>query len=106
MTNAWTILILAGLLEVGWAIGLKANPGFSRPLPAALTIAAIIGSMWLLARAMRDLPLGTAYATWVGIGAVGTVVAGVLLHGESLSAVKVISVAAIVGGLVGLKMAT
>lgn len=105
MTNAWTLLILAGLLEVGWAVGLKSNPDFARPLPTALTIAAIIGSMWLLARAMRDLPLGTAYATWVGIGAVGTVVAGVLLHGESLSAMKVVSVAAIVGGLVGLKMA-
>lgn len=106
MTKAWTILVLAGLLEVGWAVGLKANPGFTRLLPAALTVGALVASVLLLARAMQDLPLGTAYATWVGIGAVGTVVAGVLLYGENISVVKVVSVTAIIGGLVGLKMAS
>lgn len=106
MTNAWFILILAGLMEVGWALGLKSNPDFSRPVLSVLTVAAIIGSMWLLAQAMRELPLGTAYATWVGIGAVGAVIAGAVFHGESLSALKVVSVLAIVGGLVGLKMAS
>jgi quaternary ammonium compound-resistance protein SugE len=105
MSNPWVLLFLAGLLEVGWAVGLKTNPGFTRPLPAVLTVAAILGSMWLLALAMRALPLGTAYAVWVGIGAVGTVIAGVLLHGESLNAVKVLSVLAIIGGMAGLKAA-
>ncbi len=105
MTNAWFILILAGLLEVGWAMGLKSNPDFTRPVLSVLTITAIIGSMWLLAQAMRHLPLGTAYATWVGIGAVGAVIAGAVFHGESLNAIKIVSVLAIVAGLVGLKVA-
>ena len=106
MSKAWAILIFAGLLEVGWAVGLKANPGFTRPLPAVLTVAALIASVLLLARAMQDLPLGTAYATWVGIGAVGTVIAGVWLYGENIDAVKIVSVVAIIGGLVGLKVAS
>lgn len=106
MTKAWIILVLAGLLEVGWAVGLKSNPGFTRWLPATLTVAALIASVLLLARAMQELPLGTSYATWVGIGAVGTVVAGMLVFGEQISLLKIISVAAIVGGLVGLKIAS
>ncbi len=105
MSQAWLMLILAGLLEVGWAIGLKANPGFNRLVPSLLTAAALIASFVLLARALKVLPLGTAYATWVGIGAVGTVIAGVILHGESLNTVKVVSIVAILGGLVGLKAA-
>lgn len=105
MSQAWLMLVLAGLLEVGWAVGLKANPGFNRLVPSLLTAAALIASFVLLARALKVLPLGTAYATWVGIGAVGTVIAGVILHGESLNTVKVISIVAILGGLAGLKAA-
>lgn len=99
---AWIILLLAGLLEIAWAVGLKVSDGLTRPLPAALTIAAMIVSMALLAVAVRTLPLGTAYAVWTGIGAVGTVLLGILLFGESVSPVRLVCITLIVVGIVGL----
>lgn len=89
---SWIVLFLAGLFEIGWAIGLKFTEGFSRPIPTALTILAMLISVALLGLAMKQLPLGTAYAIWTGIGAVGTVIAGILLFGETLSLLRVGSV--------------
>ncbi len=99
----WTLVFLAGLLEVGWAVGLKYTDGFSRPVPTLLTLAAMLASLVLLALAMKQLPVGTAYAVWVGIGAVGTVIAGVFLFDESLSLARLVSVGVIVVGVLGLK---
>ncbi len=101
---SWIILLFAGLFEVGWAVGLKYTDGFSRPLPTALTIAAMAVSLGLLGLAMKELPLGTAYAIWTGVGAVGTVIAGIILFGESMALFRLASVALIIAGLVGLKM--
>ena len=101
---SWIILFFAGLFEVGWAVGLKYTDGFSRPLPTALTVGAMIISLGLLGLAMKDLPLGTAYAIWTGVGAVGTVIAGIILFGESMALFRLASVALIIAGLVGLKM--
>ncbi|UZE22401.1 quaternary ammonium compound efflux SMR transporter SugE [Pseudomonas sp. B21-056] len=101
---SWIILFFAGLFEVGWAVGLKYTDGFSRPLPTALTIAAMGISLGLLGLAMKELPLGTAYAIWTGVGAVGTVIAGIILFGESMALVRLVSVALIVAGLIGLKV--
>lgn len=101
---SWFLLLLAGLFEVAWALGLKYSDGFSRPLPSALTLAALIISLTLLGMAMKHLPLGTAYALWSGIGAVGTVAAGIWLFGESLSPARLLSVLLILTGLVGLKL--
>ena len=101
---SWIILFFAGLFEVGWAVGLKYTDGFSRPLPAALTIIAMAISLGLLGLAMKELPLGTAYAIWTGVGAVGTVIAGIILFGESMALVRLVSVALIIAGLVGLKV--
>ncbi|MNF62081.1 Quaternary ammonium compound-resistance protein SugE [compost metagenome] len=101
---SWIILFFAGLFEVGWAVGLKYTDGFSRPLPTALTVAAMAISLGLLGLAMKELPLGTAYAIWTGVGAVGTVIAGVILFGESMALVRLLSVALIIGGLIGLKL--
>lgn len=103
---SWLVLVLAGLLEVGWAIGLKYTDGFSRFWPSTWTLLAMIGSVVLLGVAMKSLPVGTAYAVWVGIGAVGTVILGIILFGESASAPRLVSVALIVAGIVGLKLAT
>ena len=100
---SWIILFLAGLFEVGWAVGLKYTDGFSRPLPTALTVAAMAISLGLLGLAMKELPLGTAYAIWTGVGAVGTVIAGIILFGESMALFRLASVALIISGLVGLK---
>lgn len=102
---AWTVLILAGLLEIGWAIGLKYSDGFTRWLPSALTIVAMAGSMWLLAIALRSIPIGTAYAVWTGIGAVGTAALGILLFAEPATAVRLISIGLILAGIAGLKLA-
>src|SRR3546814_7296372 len=85
---SWIILFFAGLFEVGWAVGLKYTDGFSRPLPTALTIAAMAISLGLLGLAMKELPLGTAYAIWTGVGAVGTVIAGIILFGESMALIR------------------
>ncbi|WP_325985105.1 quaternary ammonium compound efflux SMR transporter SugE [Pseudomonas protegens] len=101
---SWIILFFAGLFEVGWAVGLKYTDGFSRPLPTALTIIAMAISLGLLGVAMKELPLGTAYAIWTGVGAVGTVIAGIILFGESMALVRLVSVALIIAGLVGLKV--
>lgn len=101
---SWIILFFAGLFEVGWAVGLKYTEGFTRPLPTALTVAAMLVSLGLLGLAMKDLPLGTAYAIWTGVGAVGTVIAGIILFGESMALIRLASVALIICGLIGLKM--
>jgi quaternary ammonium compound-resistance protein SugE len=103
---SWIILFFAGLLEVGWAVGLKYTDGFSRPLPTVFTVLAMVCSIGLLGVAMRELPVGTAYAIWSGLGAVGTVIAGIVLFGESMALVKLASVALIVIGLLGLKLAS
>ncbi|WP_044871833.1 quaternary ammonium compound efflux SMR transporter SugE [Pseudomonas sp. LFM046] len=101
---SWIILFFAGLFEVGWAVGLKYTDGFSKPLPTALTVIAMLISLGLLGLAMKELPLGTAYAIWTGVGAVGTVIAGVILFGESMALVRLLSVALIISGLIGLKL--
>jgi quaternary ammonium compound-resistance protein SugE len=103
---AWVILTIAGLLEVGWAIGLKYTDGFTRLWPTLWTIAAMVGSLWLLGIAMKSLPVGTAYSVWVGVGAIGTVVLGIVLLGEPATAGRLASVALILAGIVGLKLTT
>jgi len=101
---SWIILLLAGLFEVGWAVGLKYTDGFTRPLPTLLTVTAMLISLGLLGLAMKELPLGTAYAIWTGVGAVGTVIAGIILFGEAVTLMRLASVALIVFGLLGLKL--
>ena len=103
---AWLLLVLAGLLEIGWALGLKYSNGFSRLWPSIATVAAMIVSMWLLGIAARSLPIGTAYAVWVGIGAVGTVALGILLLDEAATPVRLASVALILLGIIGLKLSS
>ena len=102
----WTLLILAGLFEIGWAIGLKYTEGFTRPLPTVLTVSAMVISLWLLGLAVRTLPVGTAYAVWVGVGAVGTAILGIVLLGESANLWRLLSLVLIVVGIIGLKLAT
>jgi quaternary ammonium compound-resistance protein SugE len=104
--QAWIMLGAAGLLEIVWAIGLKYAEGFTKPVPSAITIGAMIVSMWLLAQAARDLPIGTAYAVWTGIGAVGAALLGVMLFQESANIVRLGCIALIVLGIVGLKLST
>jgi quaternary ammonium compound-resistance protein SugE len=103
---AWVILVVAGLFEVGWAIGLKYTEGFTRPWPVIGTVLAMIISLGLLGIAMKSLPVGTAYSVWVGVGAVGTVILGIVLLGEPANAARLISVALILAGIIGLKLAT
>jgi quaternary ammonium compound-resistance protein SugE len=103
---AWLYLIVAGLLEVGWAIGLKYTEGFTRPLPSVLTVAAMAASFFLLSTALKQLPIGTAYAVWTGIGAVGTAALGIALFGESAAAARLACIGLIVAGIVGLKVVT
>lgn len=103
---AWAILFLAGLFEVGWAIGLKYTDGFTRLWPSVWTILSMLISLWLLGIAMKVLPLGTAYSVWVGVGTVGTVLLGIILFGEAANATRLISVSLIIAGIVGLKLAT
>jgi quaternary ammonium compound-resistance protein SugE len=103
---AWLLLLLAGVLEVGWAIGLKYTEGFTRLWPTIGTIVAMSVSLALLGIAMRSLPVGTAYAVWVGVGAVGTVILGIVLLNEPANAARLISVGLIVAGIIGLKLAT
>ena len=103
---AWFLLFVAGLLEVAWALGLKASHGFTRPLASVLTIIAMVASFYLLAQAMKVLPVGTAYAIWVGIGAVGTVVLGIFIYGDSANPLRLVSLVLILAGLVGLKLAS
>jgi quaternary ammonium compound-resistance protein SugE len=103
---AWIILIVAGLFEIAWAIGLKYTDGLTRPLPTAGTIAAMVISVWLLGIAMKTLPVGTAYSVWVGVGAVGTVILGIVLFKEPANALRLASIGLVVAGIVGLKVAT
>jgi len=103
---AWILLLVAGLLEVGWAIGLKYTEGFSKPLPSVLTAAAMVASVVLLGIAMKSLPVGTSYAVWVGVGAVGTALLGIVLFGEPASLGRLVSLGFIMAGIVGLKLAT
>jgi quaternary ammonium compound-resistance protein SugE len=102
----WVILVLAGLFEVAWAIGLKYTDGFTRFWPTLGTVAAMIISVALLGLAMKSLPVGTSYAVWVGVGAVGTAALGIVLLGEPATAGRLVSLAFIVAGIVGLKLAT
>lgn len=101
---AWVLLIMAGLFEVAWAIGLKYSAGFTRWTPSMLTAVAMIASMGLLGLAARSLPIGTAYAVWTGIGTVGAVLLGILLFGDSHSALRLACVALILIGIIGLKL--
>jgi quaternary ammonium compound-resistance protein SugE len=102
----WILLVVAGLLEVGWAIGLKYSEGFTRLWPSVITVVAMSLSVFLLAVAMRSLPVGTAYAVWTGIGAVGTVILGIALFGESASPGRLLCVGLIIAGIAGLKFIT
>jgi quaternary ammonium compound-resistance protein SugE len=102
----WFLLLIAGLLEVGWAIGLKYTEGFTRPIASALTVAAMAGSVILLGLAMKSLPVGTSYAVWVGVGAVGTATLGMVLFNEPATFGRIASLGLIVAGIVGLKLAT
>ena len=101
---AWIILLLAGLTEVGWAVGLKYTEGFTRLVPSALTVACMVVSLGLLGLALKTLPLGTAYAVWTGIGTIGTALLGITLFGESASALRLACIGLIVAGIVGLKL--
>jgi quaternary ammonium compound-resistance protein SugE len=102
---AWILLAAAGLLEIGWAIGLKLSDGFTRPLPTAITILSIVASLACLGIAARTIPIGTAYAVWAGIGIVGTAIAGIAFLGESAGLLRLAAMALIVIGVVGLKVA-
>lgn len=102
----WLILILAGILEIGWAVGLKYTNGFTRLWPTVGTVAAMAISLGLLGIAMKSLPVGTAYAVWVGVGAVGTAILGIVLLNEPANAGRLVSLALIVAGIIGLKLTT
>ncbi|HET6345719.1 MAG TPA: quaternary ammonium compound efflux SMR transporter SugE [Myxococcota bacterium] len=100
---AWGMVLVAGLLESAWAIGLKYTQGFTRPVPSVLTVAGIVASMFLLALAARELPIGTAYSVWVGIGTAGAVVLGILLLGESASPLRLTFLGLLIVSIMGLK---
>lgn len=103
---AWGALVLAGIFEIGWAIGLKYTDGFTRLWPTAATVAAMVISFALLGVAVKAIPVGTAYAVWVGIGAVGTAILGMVLLGEAVNAGRVVSLGLVVVGIIGLKLTT
>ncbi|MDH4385105.1 MAG: quaternary ammonium compound efflux SMR transporter SugE [Caulobacter sp.] len=103
---AWVILVIAGLFEVGWAVGLKLSDGLTRPWPTAFTVISLVLSMALLGWAIRTLPLGSAYAVWTGIGAVGAALVGIWLFREPATAARLVCLAMIVAGIVGLKLFT
>jgi len=105
MTKAWIMLLVAGLLEIGWAVGLKYTHGFTRLVPSILTITCMVISMGMLALALKHIPVGTGYAVWTGIGAVGTAVLGIVLFHESTDLVRLGSIGLILAGIVGLKLA-
>ena len=102
---AWVYLFFAGLLEIVWAVGLKSSEGFTKPLASTVTVIAMAGSFWLLALALKQIPLGTGYAVWVGIGAVGTAILGIVLFGESAGLLRLGCIGLIVVGIIGLKFA-
>jgi quaternary ammonium compound-resistance protein SugE len=101
---SWFYLCIAGLLEIVWAIGLKYTVGFTRPLPSVITVIAMIASVWFLALALKTIPVGTGYAVWTGIGAVGTAILGIVLFAESASIARLLCMGLIVAGIVGLKV--
>ena len=103
---AWFILLIAGLFEIGWAVGLKYTEGFSRPIPTLLTAISLVASLGLLGWAIKSLPLGTAYAVWTGVGAVGTAIVGILVFKEPATAARLVCLALIVSGILGLKLFT
>jgi quaternary ammonium compound-resistance protein SugE len=105
-TTAWIVLLVAGLCEIGWAVGLKYTEGFSRPVPTALTVAAMTASIALLGWSLKVLPVGTAYAVWTGIGAVGTALLGMVLFNESREVARLVCIGLIVAGILGLKLVT
>ena len=100
----WTLLFLAGLFEVAWAVGLKYTDGFTKLMPTALTVAAMVASIVLLGLAVKQLPVGTAYAVWTGIGTIGTVILGIVLLGDSAAPLRIVCLALIVVGIAGLKL--
>jgi len=102
----WIILVLAGVFEIGWAVGLKYTEGFTRLWPTVGTVLAMVISLGLLGVAMRSLPVGTAYAIWVGVGAIGTVILGIVLLGEPANIGRLLSLGLILAGIIGLKLAT
>ncbi|MBB5211649.1 quaternary ammonium compound efflux SMR transporter SugE [Microbulbifer hydrolyticus] len=104
MPNPWLLLLIAGLLEVGWAIGLKYTQGFTKPLPSVLTIITMIASFYFLAQALKTIPVGTGYAVWTGIGAVGTAILGIVLFAESSALPRLACIGLIVAGIIGLKL--
>ena len=104
MNNPWFFLAVAGLLEIGWAVGLKYTDGFSRPLPSALTVATMIASFYFLAQALKVIPVGTGYAVWTGIGAVGTAILGIVLFAESTALPRLLCIGLIIAGIIGLKL--
>ena len=101
---SWFYLVLAGLLEIVWAIGLKYTEGFTRLVPSLITIVAMVASVWFLALALRTIPVGTGYAVWTGIGAVGTAILGIVLFAEPATAARLLSIGLIVAGILGLKL--
>jgi quaternary ammonium compound-resistance protein SugE len=103
---AWIALFVAGVFEVGWAIGLKYTQGFTRLVPTLLTIVSMIISLGLLGVALKSLPVGTAYAIWTGVGTVGTAILGMILFGESTAAARLVCIGLIVAGIIGLKLVT
>lgn len=102
----WLLLLIAGLFEIGWAVGLKYTDGFTRPVPTVLTVGCMAASLWLLALALKTLPLGTAYAVWTGVGTVGAAVMGVALFGETVDPLRLACIGLIVAGIIGLKLAS
>ena len=103
---SWVTLVIAGIFEIFWAVGLKYTDGFSKLIPSLFTIIAMLVSIWLLSLSLKTLPLGTAYAVWVGIGTIGTVIAGIMLFGDSINIIRIISIAFIILGIIGLKITT
>jgi quaternary ammonium compound-resistance protein SugE len=103
---AWLLLLIAGLLEVGWAVGLKYTEGFTRLVPSVLTLVSMTASIGMLALALKTLPMGTAYAVWTGIGAVGTAILGIMLFGDPAGSARIACIGLIVAGIVGLKLVT
>jgi quaternary ammonium compound-resistance protein SugE len=101
---AWAVLFVAGLMEVGWAIGLKYTEGFTKLVPSVLTLACMLASIVLLGLAVKTLPIGTAYAVWTGIGAVGTAILGIILFGDAATALRLACIGLIVAGIIGLKL--
>ncbi len=104
--SAWATLLVAGLMETGWAVGLKYSDGFTRLIPSLLTVGLMAGSFYFLSLSLRDLPLGTSYAVWTGIGAIGTVLLGMVLFGESRETARLLCLFLIVAGILGLRFVT